>query len=73
MKITQLLLNVVPIRPEHASYMKGCTHNCTHIPALLDKGTPVIIYPQRLKVSERRSLEVALCPECYLHSQGANN
>jgi hypothetical protein len=73
MKTNQVLLNVVPIRSEHASYMKGCTHNCTHVPVMLDKGTPMIIYPQRLKVSERRTLEVALCPDCYLRIRGANN
>ena len=73
MKVYQLLLNLLPIPAEHYSHLKGCTHSCAHIPPMLDKGTPVIIYPQRLKVSERRSLEVALCPECYLRSRGANN
>lgn len=73
MKAKELSLNVVPIRREHASYIRGCTHNCTHIAAMLDEGTPVIIYPQRLSVSKRRTVEVALCPDCYLRTRGANN
>jgi hypothetical protein len=73
MKITQLFLDLLPIRAEHAAQMKGRTHNCTHVAAMLDKRTPVIIYPQRLKVLRRKTVEVALCPECYLRSRGANN
>jgi hypothetical protein len=73
MNVNELSLKVVPIRAKHASHMKGCTHNCTHVPAMLDKGAPVIIYPQRFNVSADKTVEVALCPECYLRTRGANN
>ena len=73
MSTDQMALKVVPMRADHASYVRGCTHSCTHVPAILDKGTPVIIYPQRFNVSAGKTVEVALCPECYLRTRGANN
>jgi hypothetical protein len=72
-KISELWLNVVPIRPEHASFMKGCTHNCAHVQEMLNKGTPLIIYPQLFTVTEGKTMEVALCPDCYLRTRGPNN
>ena len=73
MKIDESLLAMVPVRAEHLSKMPGCTHSCRHIPAALDEGKPLVIYPLRLNVSEGKVREVALCRECYARNRAAGN
>jgi hypothetical protein len=73
MEIDELLLDVVPVRPEHASQMHGCTHTCRHVRATLEEGKPVIIYPLRFNLSQGDALEAALCRECYVRNQVARD
>jgi hypothetical protein len=73
MEIDELLLAVMPVRPEHASQMDGCTHTCRHLQAQLEDGKPTIIYPVRFDLSEGRAMKAALCRECYVRNQVAKN
>jgi hypothetical protein len=67
MDIDESLLDVVPVRPEHASQLDGCTHTCKHIPVTLDDGKPIAIYPVRfVNLSKEKAMNAALCRECYV-------
>jgi hypothetical protein len=61
-----LLLELVPLLPEHSSEMEGCTHTCRHIPAILDEGRSIRIYPVRLVNAEEKAISAALCRECFV-------
>lgn len=67
MEIDELLLDVVAVRPEHASQMGGCTHTCRHVPATLEEGKPIMIYPVRfMNLSKGKTMNAALCRECFV-------
>ena len=66
MQIDEVLLEAVPVQPEHASKPASCTHTCRHIPGALDQGKPLVIFPVRLKFFNETAMEVAMCRECYL-------
>jgi hypothetical protein len=67
MKIDESLLDVVPVRPKHASQMSGCTHTCSHVPTALEDGKPIMIYPVRfVNLSKGKAMNAALCRECYV-------
>lgn len=73
MEIDELLFDFLPVRPEHASQMGGCTHTCRHVPATLEEGKPIMIYPVRFNLSKGDAIEAALCRECYVRNQVARN
>jgi hypothetical protein len=67
MELDELLLDVAPVRPEHASKLEGCTHTCRHIPAKLDEGELIPIYTVRfISLSKQKAMNAALCRECYV-------
>ena len=66
MELNELVLNVVPVRPEHTPQLEGCSHTCRHIPATLDEGKPIRIYPVRFISLSKKPMNAALCRECYV-------
>ena len=73
METNESLLDVVPVRPEHASQVPGCTHTCKHVSGNLEEGKSVTIYRLRLSLSKGKAIETALCRECYVRSQVTKN
>jgi hypothetical protein len=66
MEIDELLSNVVPVRPEHAAKMRGCTHTCRHVPAVLDNGKRIMLYRVRFALDHAKTIQAAMCRECLL-------
>jgi hypothetical protein len=66
MDIDELLLGVVPVRPEHSSELGSCTHTCKHIPVTLEEGKAITAYPVRIVNQSNKTISAALCRECFV-------
>lgn len=72
MDIDDLLLGVVPVRPEHSSALGSCTHTCKHIPAALEEGKTITTYSVRIVNQSNKMIRAALCRECFVRLPSEN-
>jgi len=66
MKCSEPFLDIMLVRSEDRSQMRGCTHICRHLHAMLHVCEQVLAYPVRFNVSQGQPMQAALCRECFL-------